>query len=131
MLAVGQETLGIEDKGMIRAMDAFGGGLGSHGEVCGAIIGGLAVIGMAFGRSAPEGEKDRRMRICSDMLMQRFKDEVANGKILCRDITQTDWRDPDQAKRFLESGKRQECQLLTGRTARIVGELLEQSRAMK
>lgn len=115
---------------MIKAMDAFGGGLGSQGEVCGAIIGALAVIGLAFGRSAPDGDKDRRMRSCSDMLMQRFKDEVANGRILCRDIAGCDWRDPEQVKRFLESGKRQECRLLTGRTARIVGELLEQSGAM-
>lgn len=116
---------------MIKAMDAFGGGLGSQGEVCGAIIGALAVIGLAFGRSAPEGEKDRRMRTCSDLLMQRFKEEAAGGRILCRDITQTDWRDPEQVKRFLESGKRRECELLTGRTARIVGELLEESQAVK
>jgi hypothetical protein len=30
---------------MLKAMDVFGGGLGAHGEVCGAVIGGLAVVG--------------------------------------------------------------------------------------
>lgn len=112
-------------------MDAFGGGLGAHGEVCGAIIGGLSVIGLIFGRSKPESEKDWRMRKYSDIFLQRFKDEVANGKILCREIAQVDWRDQDQVRQFLESGKRNECQILTGKTARIIGEILEQSLATK
>ena len=111
-------------------MDAFGGGLGAHGEVCGAIIGGLSVIGLIFGRSKPAGEKDSRMRICSDIFMKRFKGEAANGKILCREIAQVDWRNQDQVKQFLESGKRKECEILTGKTAKIIGEILEQSLAM-
>jgi C_GCAxxG_C_C family probable redox protein len=121
----------MEDEALIKAMDAFGGGLGAHGEVCGAIIGGLAVIGLIFGRSKPENEKDWRMRKYSDIFMQRFKDEVANGKILCREIAQVDWRDQDQVKRFMESGKRNECQILTGKTGKIIGEILEQSLAIK
>jgi C_GCAxxG_C_C family probable redox protein len=112
-------------------MDAFGGGLGAHGEVCGAIIGGLAVIGLIFGRSKATSEKDWRMRKYSDIFMQRFKDEVANGKILCRDIAQVDWRDQDQVRYFRESGKNIECQILTGKTAKIIGEILEQSLAEK
>jgi C_GCAxxG_C_C family probable redox protein len=116
----------MNDESLIKAMDPFGGGLGSQGEVCGAIIGGLSVIGLMFGRSRPDGEKDRRMRQYSDMFMDRFKNEAANGKILCRDIAQCDWRDPDQLKRFLESGKRKECEILTGKTAQIIGEIVEQ-----
>jgi len=121
----------MEDEAMIKAMDAFGGGLGSHGEVCGAIIGGLCVIGSIFGRSKPEGQKDGRMRQYSDIFMKRFKDEVADGKILCREIAQVDWRDQGQVKLFLESGKRNECRILTGKTARIIGEIVEQSLAVK
>ncbi len=119
------------DEALIKAMDAFGGGLGAQGEVCGAIIGGLSVIGLMFGRSRPDGKKDRRMRQYSDLFTERFKKEVANGKILCRDIAQCDWRDQDQVNRFLESGKRKECEILTGKTARIVGEIVEQSLAAR
>jgi C_GCAxxG_C_C family probable redox protein len=121
----------MRDEALIKAMDAFGGGLGSQGEVCGALIGGLAVLGLIFGRSRPESAKDWRMRKCSDIFMRRFKDEAANGKILCREIAQVDWRDQEQVKRFLESGKRSECQILTGKTAQIIGEIVEQSSAMK
>jgi C_GCAxxG_C_C family probable redox protein len=121
----------MEDESLIKAMDAFGGGLGAHGEVCGAIIGGLSVIGLVFGRSNPVTEKDWRMRKYSDTFLERFKVEVANGKILCREIAQVDWRDQDQVKRFLESGKRKECEILTGKTAKIIGEILEQSLPMK
>jgi C_GCAxxG_C_C family probable redox protein len=119
----------MQDEALIKAMDAFGGGLGSHGEVCGAIIGGLSVIGLLFGRSKPDGAKDRRMRQYSDIFLERFKNEVANGKILCRDIAQCDWRDPDQVKRFMDSEKRKECEILTGKTAKIAGEIVGRSSA--
>lgn len=108
-------------------MDAFGGGLGAHGEVCGAVIGGLAVIGLRFGRPKPGNEADRRMWKYSSLFMKRFKEEVADGKILCRDIAKVDWRDQDQIRNFRESGKRDECQILTGKTAKIIGEILERS----
>lgn len=108
-------------------MDSFGGGLGAHGEVCGAIIGGLAVIGLIFGRPKPGNEADMRLWKYSGMFMKRFREEVADGKILCRDIAKVDWRDQDQVRHFREGGKRDECQILTGKTAKIIGEILERS----
>ena len=39
VLAAGQEKLGRPDDEVIRAMGAFGGGLGGNGEVCGAVAG--------------------------------------------------------------------------------------------
>ena len=72
----------MEDEAMIKAMDAFGGGLGSHGEVCGAIIGGLCVLGSIFGRSKPESQKDGRMRQYSDIFMKR---SIGQGRSLAED----------------------------------------------
>jgi len=108
-------------------MDAFGGGLDGQGETCGAVIGALAAIGLRFGRSKPGSEADIRMRICSHAFVRRFRDEVADGKILCRDIARVDWRDPDQVKSFREGGGRDACQALVGKTAKILGEILERS----
>jgi len=106
-------------------MDPFGGGLAAHGEVCGAVIGGLAVIGLNFGRSKSGPEADMRMWKYSSLFMKRFKEEVTDGKLLCRDIAAVNWRDRDQVTRYHEGEKFKFCQNLAGKTARIIGELLE------
>ena len=43
---------------MVRAMEAFGGGLGGNGDRCGALIGALAVIGLRYGRG--RGGRERK-----------------------------------------------------------------------
>jgi C_GCAxxG_C_C family probable redox protein len=106
-------------------MESFGGGLAAHGEVCGAVIGGLAVIGLNFGRSSSRAEADRRVWKCSSLFMKRFREEVSDGKLLCRDIAGVDWRDRDQVTRYYQGEKSRSCQVLAGKTARIIGELLE------
>lgn len=113
------------DENLIRAMDSFGGGLAAHGEVCGAVIGGLAVIGLNLGRSKSGKEADGRMWKYSSLFMKRFKEEAADGKLLCRDIAGVNWRDRDQVTRFHEGEGFRSCRVLAGKTARIIGELLE------
>jgi len=109
-------------------MDSFGGGLGAHGEVCGAMIGGLAVIGLKFGRPQPAGKRsDMKMWKYSSIFIRRFKEEATDGKTLCRNIAGVDWRNQDQVRKFHEGEKFRSCQTLTGKAARIIGELLEQS----
>lgn len=108
-------------------MDSFGGGLGAHGELCGAVIGGLAVIGLKYGRPEPGNPADMKMWKYSNIFMKRFKGEVADGKTLYRDIAGVDWRDQEQVKKFHEGEKFRSCQILTGKTAKIIGELLERS----
>jgi C_GCAxxG_C_C family probable redox protein len=106
-------------------MDAFGGGLAAQGEVCGAVVGGLAAISLKYGRPRSGNEPDMRMWRYSDIFIRRFKEEVSNGKTLCRDIAGVDWRRRDQVKKYQEGEKRSECSIITGKTAKIVGELLE------
>jgi C_GCAxxG_C_C family probable redox protein len=108
-------------------MDSFGGGLAAHGEVCGAVIGGLAVIGLNFGRPNSGNEADGRIWKYSSIFMRRFKEEVTNGKLLCRDIAGVDWRDRNRTADYYKGKKFRSCQVLSGKTARILGELLERS----
>jgi C_GCAxxG_C_C family probable redox protein len=117
----------LKDDNLIKAMDSFGGGLGAHGEVCGALIGGLAVIGLKFGRPQPGNQSDMKMWKYSSIFMKRFKEEVTDGKTLCRDIAGVDWRNQDQVRKFHEGEKFRSCQVITGNMARIIGELLERS----
>ena len=114
---------------MLKVMDAFGGGLGAHGETCGALIGGLAVIGLMFGRSAGDKPTDFRMWKYAHEVMKRFKGEIANGSILCKDIVNVNWMDQNQVKEYREGPKRENCKKLTSRTAKLIGEIIEQATA--
>jgi C_GCAxxG_C_C family probable redox protein len=106
-------------------MDSFGGGLAAHGEVCGAVIGGLAVIGLKFGRPRSGNEANRLIWKYSSLFVKRFREEVTGGKLLCREIAGVTWRDKDQTTEYYKGEKFRSCQQLSGKTARIVGELLE------
>ena len=125
VIAVAQEKLGMENVDLIKAMDAFGGGLCGHGEICGAFIGGQAAIGLLYGRSKPGTQADMKMLKSCRIFMKRFRTEVTDNKILCRDLVNVDWMDIDQVKQYRGGDKQAFCQELTGKTAKLVGEILE------
>lgn len=127
IVAVGQDKLGKENDDVIRAMGAFGGGLGGNGEVCGALAGGLAVLGLRYSRASADERENPKMWSDARELMERFRDEVVNrsGSILCRDISGIDWKDPEQVKAFYRGDKVKDCLLIVGKTAEIVGKILE------
>ena len=125
---VAQEKLGKKNDDLIRAMDPFGGGLGAHGEVCGAVIGGLAAIGLLFGRAKVGEEADMKMWKYSREFLKRFEKEIAEGSILCRDIVQVNWADPAQVKEYREGEKVFKCKTLVGKTAGLIGELIERTK---
>jgi len=124
---VGQEKLGKNNDDVIRAMGAFGGGLGGNGEVCGALAGGLAVLGLCYSRAHQEEKENPRMWKDAEELVRRFRDEIVqlNGSILCRDISQIDWKDREQVKAFYKGDKVKDCMRIVGETAMLLGELLE------
>lgn len=110
-------------------MGGFGGGLGGNGEVCGAVAGAIAALGLRFSRGG-EGEKeDPRMWACARELLRRFREELSPkpGRILCREIAEVDWNEREQVKQFYKGEKALVCRRLIGDTARLIGEILEQS----
>jgi len=111
----------------MRAMGAFGGGLCATGEVCGAVIGALAAIGVAYSRSSPEEEEDFNKWVLGHKFQKRFRKEIGNGSILCRDIAGVDWRDQDQRENFHKGEKFLACRDVTANAARILGELFEEN----
>ncbi len=113
---------------MMRAMGAFGGGLAGHGEVCGALVGALAVFGLVFSRSREEEKENPLMWSRSGKLIRRFRNEAGEGKILCREIAGIDWSDPEQVKTYYSRGSERQlkCMRLVGDTARILGEILDE-----
>ena len=125
---VAQEKLGKKNDDLIRALDPFGGGLGGHGEVCGAVIGGLAAIGLLFGRDKVEEGPDMKMWVYSREFLKRFQKEIVGGSFLCRDIVQVNWADPAQVKEYRQGEKFFKCKTLVGKTGGLVGELMEREK---
>jgi len=112
---------------VIKAMGAFGGGLGGNGEVCGAVVGALAVMGLRFSRASEEEREDPKMWSCTHEVLDRFQKEIVKNHagMLCREIARVDWKDREQAKAFYKSGAALECGRIVGDTAMLVGEILE------
>jgi C_GCAxxG_C_C family probable redox protein len=66
MLAVGEHVLGELDPRMAKMPTPFAGGVGdTREEMCGALSGGLMVIGALCGRTGPDENDDTAMRLAT------------------------------------------------------------------
>jgi len=61
--------------------------------------------------------------------LKRFEKEIAGGSILCRDIVQVNWTDPAQVKEYSQGEKFLKCKNLVGKTASLMGELIERAKS--
>jgi C_GCAxxG_C_C family probable redox protein len=70
---------------VVSLLSGFGGGIGGTRDgVCGAISGGVAAIGLIYGRKKPpEGNRERVSEISRDFLTQ-FKSRF--GSIICHEL---------------------------------------------
>jgi C_GCAxxG_C_C family probable redox protein len=126
---VGLEKLGIEDPSVIKALGAFGGGIGGTGNICGALVGAASVIGSLYSRSSLEEKENPRMWAATKAVMKNFEELAApHGGINCCQIARVNWMDRDQVKDFYGNpeSRRQHCINVVGETAKALGELLEQ-----
>jgi C_GCAxxG_C_C family probable redox protein len=79
------EDLQIDKDLALKMVCGFGAGMGRKGEVCGAVTGGIMVIGAKHGR----GENEDRTATESTYAMTReFMDQFArrHGTCLCREL---------------------------------------------
>jgi C_GCAxxG_C_C family probable redox protein len=84
LLAVGEATdLGCACIPRIAA--GLGGGLGRQGEACGALSGGVLVVGLAYGADHPlEGEAKDAVYARTAEFVRRFAE--VNGALRCQDL---------------------------------------------
>lgn len=106
-------------------MAAFGGGLGSNGETCGAVVGAIAAVGLKFGGAIDEERDESAIRASAEEFLKFFRAELGRGSILCRDITGVDWKDDKQVEEYRSGDKGNYCWILVGRAAQRLGEMLE------
>ena len=84
VLAAFSEECGITKEQAFRLGSCFGSGM-RKGNVCGACVGALMVLGLLFGEDHNgDPEERQRSNMINDMMMDRFKQ--ANGSYICNDL---------------------------------------------
>ena len=95
------DFLKIECKYIPKIAGGFGGGMGKHGEICGAISGTIMALGMVYGREeAKDREGKEKMYNITEDFIQKFEKEF--GCIRCRDLTGCNMLTPEGQKRMKE-----------------------------
>lgn len=125
---MGQEKMNLINEAIIKSMGAFGGGIASTGRVCGALIGGVALISSIYSRGNLEEKEDPRMWRLSYKFAKKFEEITQPyGGVNCQDIAQVNWSDKEAVKEFYANpdSRRKLCALLLGNTAYILGEILD------
>ncbi len=130
-LAALMEAFGLGGRDMLRAATAFAGGVVRRGNVCGALSGGLMMIGHLAGRDDLQmTEQYQRGMGYADKLCRRFED--AYGSIVCREIQQRKYgrtfdlrREEDrEALHAIMAKDPEACQAVTRDAARWAGEVV-------
>ncbi len=79
------EQFGLERKMALKVAGAFGGGMVGTAGICGAVTGGLMVIGLKFGKC--DAEDDASKQLCQEkgrQFLARFTEK--HSALTCRDL---------------------------------------------
>lgn len=78
------DIVGIDEATAFRMTEGFGSGMGGNTETCGALSGGVAVVGYAMsdGPHNPKTKRETYQQV--KQLIARFKEQ--NGSTLCGDL---------------------------------------------
>ncbi|MEN6414865.1 MAG: DVU_1555 family C-GCAxxG-C-C protein [Veillonellales bacterium] len=88
LLIIGLEAQGKENSDVVRAMSGLAGGLGFCGKTCGALTGGVCLIGLYAGKGTAEELEDSRFSDMIRELVEWFEKEECfqYGGIACSNI---------------------------------------------
>jgi C_GCAxxG_C_C family probable redox protein len=87
LLAV-SEAKSIESDSIPRIGTGLAGGVGLQGEVCGALMGGVLIIGLLYGADLPDDEIKYAAYAKTMQFVDSFK--AANGTTHCRELIEID-----------------------------------------
>ncbi len=103
VLASCGRDLGLPRETAIRVAQAFGGGMGRTGNVCGAVTGAMMVIGL---KHSVKNAKDAAVKELVHTMTQEFLRRFAyyNGSITCRDLLGHDLSTEEGRRQVHEKG---------------------------
>ena len=112
---------------VVAAMAPFAGGMGSSGQVCGALSGALATIGFTLGKTTAQQENHKQMCSVSYAMIQKFTEITKpHGSIQCADIAQVDWKDQNAVQNFRKNpdSTRKNCVKVVRETSNALYDLI-------
>lgn len=113
-----------ENLPLFMAASPFAAGMSLTGHNCGALVGGLMVLGTVFGR---KDVKDGMPGILDGIRpMRKLVKYFAgtHGCVNCSDITRTDLADPEKSEAFFNNGGLEKCAGIISEVCGVVAELL-------
>ena len=123
-----QEEFKIGNAQTIKAATAMPG-IALRGETCGAVIGAIMALGLAFGKDKPDDfAAVQRTTGASRKLCRRFEEEF--GGCNCRDVQHHmfgrsfNLTDPKDQAEFIKANASNKCRAPAGKAARIAGEMI-------
>jgi len=123
-----QEHFDLGNPEVLRAATAMPG-VALRGETCGAVIGPVMALGLAFGRvEAEDYQAFLRALQAAHRFCRRFEEEF--GSCMCRDIHQRlfgryyDLKDPKEMEEFIKAGGSEKCRRLVEKSVRIAGDII-------
>ncbi len=124
----------MKDDAAVRAVGAYGGGIASSGNVCGTLLGGIAMISDIYSRASLDEKEDPRVWALSKKFMKEFEKLTESfGGINCHDIARVDWQDRNAVKAYYSNpdSNRKACIQLVGDATYALGKLLEEEAERK
>jgi C_GCAxxG_C_C family probable redox protein len=124
VLAAYCEELGLDKGTALKIATGFGGGMGSMGEVCGAVTGAFMVISLKYGRTKADDlpAKEKTAALVQEFT-RRFKEK--NRTISCRQLLGCDLTAPSGKKEAQEKGLYKTlCAPLVADAAEILEDIL-------
>ncbi len=101
VLATFGPVLGIEEKTCFRIVEAFGGGIVNSGQMCGAIIGSLMVVGLKYGRTESDDlEKRDKTDQLTKLFIKKFTFQHKSTK--CKELINYDISTPVKLEKAKE-----------------------------
>lgn len=85
LMLLGLEAQGKTNPDLVRAMSGLAGGLGFSGKTCGALIGGVCLLGLYAGRGKAEEKEHDRFELMVNELVEWFG-EYMQGNYVCAQI---------------------------------------------
>lgn len=121
------DLTGGEPERLLAAAGGFGGGVGgSHAELCGAVSGGLLVLGLLFPHTRGEDrEAKRQIYALAKQFRQRFFETF--GSTRCGDLLRARPGVSDQTRAARRLGITAHCDIMVVTAVEMLEDLLQQA----
>ena len=113
----------LDESFSAKLSSSFGGGMGRMREVCGAVSGMLAVLGILYGYSDPTDDEAKKAQYALiQELAGQFREK--NGSIICREILKNPPTDPAPSPRTAEYYAQRPCARMVFTAAQILDDYI-------